>query len=282
MLKENVKITASDMPFNYTTIKLTQSRINKGLLAIPVSLLNLFPKEKCKIFITLQNGVSKEVNFTPYESSSGECRIGGLSEFYKHFNIQGNDELVLIKTDDKKFKLLSEKFFKETILQNLQELENSQNEADFDENLNKVKNIAKISKDELIQNEFVRLSKTQMQARRKIKTSTNFKNELVPTSMRLMLANLYKGKCQVSNFGFLMKNNKPYFEIHHINPNAGNHFKNLLVVSANTHAQFTYAHLWQKFDENGWLREVAFNGEKFKVFQIIDTLSKNTIKELHL
>ena len=270
------------MPLNYTTIKLTKSRIDKGLLAIPVSLLHLFPNKKCKIFITMQNNASKEVNFTPYESSSRECRIGGLSEFYKHFNIQGNDELVLIKIDDKKFKLLSEKFFKERILQDLKGLGNSQNEADFNKNLSKVKSLAEISKDELIKNEFVRLSKTKIQTRRKAKISTKSKNETVPTSMRLMLLSLYKGKCQVSNFSFLMKNNKPYFEIHHIDAKLGNHFKNLLVVSANTHAQFTYAHLWQKFDENGWLREVAFNKEKFKVFQIIDSLNENNVKELHL
>lgn len=282
MIKENVKIMASDVPLNYTTIKVTQSRINKGLLAIPVSLLNLFPKEKCKIFITMQNGITKEMNFTPYESSSRECRIGGLTEFYKHFNIQDNDELVLIKLDDKKIKLLSESFFKQAVLQDLEKLENCQSEEDFDKNLNSLKSITEISKDELIKNEFVRLSKMQIQTRRKIQVSTTFKNEAVPTSMRLILLNLYKGKCQVSNFSFLMKNNQPYFEIHHINPDMGNHFKNLLVVSANTHAQFTYAHLWQNFDENGWLREVAFNGEKFKVFQIIDNLSEANVKELHL
>ncbi len=32
----------SDIPFNYATIKLTKSRLDKGLLAIPVSLINLF------------------------------------------------------------------------------------------------------------------------------------------------------------------------------------------------------------------------------------------------
>lgn len=43
--------TASKIPFSYKTIKLTQSRLNKGLLAIPVSLIDYFPKQKGKIYI---------------------------------------------------------------------------------------------------------------------------------------------------------------------------------------------------------------------------------------
>lgn len=78
-----------------------------------------------------------------------------------------------------------------------------------------------------------------------------------------------------------MKNNKPYFELHHIEPNKSNHIKNLLVVSPNIHAKFTYSRLKQIFDEDGWLRQVFFTNVKFTVSQIIDSLSKDFNKEVH-
>jgi len=78
-----------------------------------------------------------------------------------------------------------------------------------------------------------------------------------------------------------MKNNKPYFEIHHINPLKGNHFKNLIVVCPNVHAQFTYAKLEQVFDNDGWLRKVKFNENMYPVYQIIDYLPNYFEKEVH-
>ncbi|HKB42861.1 MAG TPA: hypothetical protein VKC90_00665, partial [Chitinophagaceae bacterium] len=66
-----------------------------------------------------------------------------------------------------------------------------------------------------------------------------------------------------------------------IDPSKGNHFKNLLVVSANVHAQFTFANVIQEFDENNWLRKVKFNGEKHTVYQAIDKIKIEYFKEVH-
>ena len=72
-----MKTIESKLPFNYKTIRVTKSRINKGLLAIPVSLIDYFPKKKSKIYVSF--GKDKEailINFTPFSSSSRENRIG--------------------------------------------------------------------------------------------------------------------------------------------------------------------------------------------------------------
>ena len=72
----NMQKVKSEIGYSYITIKITKSRIDKGLLAIPISLLDKFPKEKRKITIFFddeENPSSK--NFTPYISSSKECRI---------------------------------------------------------------------------------------------------------------------------------------------------------------------------------------------------------------
>ena len=73
----------SKIPFNYITIKTTKSRIDKGLLAIPVSLIYLFPKSSTKIYLLNDEGKEETKNFTPYNSTSRECRIGGLKNFYQ-------------------------------------------------------------------------------------------------------------------------------------------------------------------------------------------------------
>ncbi len=57
--------------------------------------------------------------------------------------------------------------------------------------------------------------------------------------------------------------------------------KNLLVVSPNVHAQFTHAPVRETFDEEGWLREVSFNSENYKVTQAIDNLSKVFFKAVY-
>jgi hypothetical protein len=101
-----MKTIESKIPFNYKTIKTTQSRIDKGLLAVPVSLIDHFPKNKTKIYVTF--GPSLKVipkNFTPYTSSSRECRIGGMRKFYEDFQIKNGDELVIQILDEKKYRI---------------------------------------------------------------------------------------------------------------------------------------------------------------------------------
>jgi hypothetical protein len=83
-----VETIESKLPFDYKTIRVTQSRINKGLLAVPVSLIDYFPKRKNRIYVAF--GKDKKAvlkKFTPYTSSSRECRIGGMKSFYEKFDI---------------------------------------------------------------------------------------------------------------------------------------------------------------------------------------------------
>ena len=276
-----MKKIKTDIPFNYITIKTTKSRIDKGLLSIPVSLIDNFPKQSKNIYLIDENDNMETKTFTPYNSSSRECRIGGLSNFYKQFNIKDGDELVIQFLEDNKIRLLPENYFKENILQSLNDLENYDDEDKINSSLDSISKISNYDKDEIIKNEFVRLS-NKFVSERKIQIIDQVKiKDSVSLSMRKILLSLYDGKCQVSNFTFLMKNDKPYFEIHHIDSLKGNHFKNLLVVSPNVHAQFTYARLEQAFDDEGWLRKVKFNNDLLNVYQVIDSLPHYFEKEVH-
>lgn len=138
-----------------------------------------------------------------------------------------------------------------------------------------------MSEIDVLQNEFVFLSKQEIKGRKRVVKAESKVRESVTPSIRKMLMEIYGGKCQVTGFTFLTRENKPYFEIHHIDKEKGNHVKNLLVVSSNTHAQFEKCHIEQHFDDNGWLRSGKFNDETFTVFQAIDKLQQDFEKEIH-
>jgi len=277
-----MKRIKTDIPFNYLTIKTTKSRIDKGLLSIPVSLIDYFPKHSTKIILIDENNNEEIKTFTSNKSSSRECRIGGLRNFYEKFNIKNGDELVVQFIDDNKIKLLPENYFRNNILLSLKNFESSFDEDAYNNSLDSISKITNISKDEILKNEFVKLSKEPIPLRKIHITNQVKSKETIPLSLRKILLTLYQGRCQVTDFTFLMRNDKPYFEIHHIDPFKGNHLKNLLVVCPNVHAQFTYARLKQVFDDKGWLRNVKFNNVSFTVYQIIDGLPDYFEKEVHL
>lgn len=132
-----------------------------------------------------------------------------------------------------------------------------------------------------MRSEYLRLASHEV-LQRKVGTRNEVKTrEHIPPSLRKLLTELYHGRCQVSGFSFLKKTDEFYFEVHHINPFLGNHVKNVLVVSPNVHAQFTYAAVEQTFDASGWLRQVKFNSQGYPVFQIVDQLPAMYRKEVH-
>ncbi|MGH2645612.1 MAG: HNH endonuclease signature motif containing protein, partial [Chitinophagaceae bacterium] len=254
----------SKVPYHYITIKTTKSRIDKGLLAIPVSLIELFPKTSSKLLL-IEDGKENIKNFTPYSSSSRESRIGGMKAFYEKYNVKNGDELVIQLLDNDKFKIIPEKIFTQQVKQLEQGLEMSSSEDESSIALERIAKVVNKKPMEVIIGEYSRMA-TENISERKAVTKINLNiREGVPSAMRKILLEIYQGKCQITQFTFQTKNGNPYFEIHHIDPLKGNHFKNLLVVSPNVHAQFTFADLTQKFDNDNWLREVEFNGEKYRV-----------------
>ncbi len=246
-----------------------------------MSLIELFPKNINKIFLVDEYGKIESKTFTPYNSKSRECRIGGLRKFYESYNVVDGDELVIQLLDDEKFRIMPEKLFQSILKDKLVHFENSNNEAEIEKNLCQISNITNLSKIEFLKNDFILLSKEKIGGRNNIEKNKILVKENVPYYIRKILLELYSGKCQITGFTFLTRKNIPYFELHHIAPQKGNHLKNLLVVSPNIHAQFTHANIEQYFDDDGWLRKVKFNNNEFKVFQIIDELQKSFKKEIH-
>ncbi len=283
--KYQIQTVNSEIEYNYSTIKLTTSRINKGLLAIPVSVLEMFPKEKRKIKIYFDaNEKYVEVNFTPYSSSSRECRIGGMKKWYDLHNVKANDEVVIQKLnkDEYSFRILTERHFLKMVKELQKKTDLSYNEDSFMENVSKLAKLTNESITNVYKNEFIRLSKISNLKRNYKKNRERFKKENTPYSVKRVLREIYKGKCQLTGFTFTQKSGEPYFEIHHINENLGDFIKNLLVVSPNIHAQFTYSNKEEFFDENGWLVKVKFNEKEYSVYQYIyEIRNASFCKEVH-
>ncbi len=272
----------SEVGFSYKTVKVTQSRIDKGLLSIPVSLIEYFPKNKRKIYVTLEGSKNPiPRTFIPYSSSSKEARIGGMTQFYNKFGINDGDELVIQILADDKYRILREDTFKHSVRNTQNELDNSKDEENAISKLRQIRDIANCDFRTTLLNEYFRLSKRAVVKRKYNKSSLRKAKEGVPPSIRRIITEIYDGKCQISGFSFLMKNGKRYIEIHHIKPELGNHLKNLLLVSPNVHAQFTHAHVRRFFDDEGWLRRVRFNDRQYTVYQMLDNIQKPFEKEVH-
>lgn len=219
-----IKIKSS-IDYSYATVKITQSRIKKGLLAIPVSLAEWFPKNNTNIRIFLEDSlVPQEKHYSSYNSSTRECRIGGMADWFKENKIQDGDEIVVQLIDKKQFiyRIVPEqKFLLKT--QELQDaLDNSKNDSEASEKLISIAAWTEVDKKKAVLNEYHRLLKTiPVRDRRYVNKAINKAKEDVPYNLRVLLENIYEGHCQVCDFWFLKRDKRPYFEIHHINPSKG-------------------------------------------------------------
>jgi hypothetical protein len=277
-----MRITESALPFTYKTIRLTQSRLNKGLLAVPVTLLDYFPKKRTTVDVFMgTSSTAVEKTFTPYSSSSGECRIGGMRPFYEHYRLMDGDEIVVQFLADGKFRFMTEEQYEAVVKRVEKEFDVAENEDAAAAKLRLLSGITCSSPTDTLWSEYFRLSRAAVSIRTRTQPRPRSEKESAPPSLRRLLTDIYGGRCQVTGFGFLQKNGKPYFEIHHVRPELGNHLKNVLVVSPNTHAEFTHAFVETFCDKEGWLRSVKFNDTEFPVTQVIDRIPSRYEKEVH-
>lgn len=263
----------SNINYSYSTIKITQSRIDKGLIAIPVSLAEWFPAHNTTVQVYLDDSeVLHTKNYSSYTSSTRECRIGGVAEWFKENQIKGGDEIVvqLIDKENSIYKLIPEhKFLIKT--QALQKsFDDSEDEAGASEQITKLSRWTDLDAQKVILNEYRRLIDTiKVEKRRYIERPPSRTGENVPYNLRVLLGNIYRGHCQVCDFWFLKQDNNPYFETHHIDPSLGNSPKNIVLVCANCHRQFEYANVRPERNDDGWLIRVFFNDRNYSINQIV-------------
>lgn len=287
-LSSSKKITEkSEINYDYKTIRITKSRIEKGLLAIPKSFSNYLPKANQKIKVCLDESRIPQIKtFSSFDSSTNENRIGGLKNWFISNQVREGDELVLQILDKEKFiyRLLKEEIFLKMTKEFQLDFDNSMDDKIASEKIELISNLTQVDKTKIMYNEFLRLSKySNDEVRKRLKTSNRFSREKTPTSIRVILGNIYKGFCQVCSFTFLKKDKNPYYEIHHLDAMSGHHPKNLVLVCANCHRQFEFTNVEKYSDENGWLSKVCFNQNEYLIKQAINEIEKQEfIKTIYL
>jgi hypothetical protein len=277
----------SPINYRYATIRITQSRIDKGLIAIPVALAQWFPDHNETVQVYLNDSpVSHTKNYSSYSSSTREFRIGGVREWFQQNQIKSGDEIVIQFIDKERFvyRLIPERNF----ILKTQELQYSFDTSKTEQQaLGEITTLAQwtdLDKGKVVFNEYYRLANTlPLNEREYIKKGASRARESVPANLRILLRDIYKGHCQICDFWFLKRDKEPYFEIHHLDPLKGHHPKNLLVVCGNCHNQFEHAEVKQEFDDDWWLLKVYFNEKMYSVNQAMLSMKvEGFFKELFI
>lgn len=274
----NKIVEKSKINYDYKTIRVTKSRIEKGLLAIPRGFSNYLPKSSQLIKIYINDSLTPvSKNFSSFYSSTNENRIGGLKNWFNDNRIMEGDEVVLQIIDKEKYiyRLLKEQDFLQRAKEIQINFDNSKDDNIASQNIEQISNLIQLDSDKIVHNEFLRLvNYSNEEIRKRIKISNRWNKEKTPPNVRIILGKIYNGQCQVCLFSFLKKDHLPYYEIHHLEPNMGHHPKNIILVCANCHRQFEYANVTKKFDEKGWLSRVFFNQKDYLVKQAINEIEK--------
>jgi hypothetical protein len=279
--------TKSEINYSYATVRLTKGRIAKGLIALPKDLAGMFPENNSKIQIYLDDSKTLFTkNFTSHTSKTNESRIGGMREWFENNKFKDGDEIVIQIIDKEKpvYRLIQEDKFISTTKKLQKCFDKSETDEEANENILTIAQWTELEKEKVIWNEFYRHTFLEkLEDRKYTQKQLDKAKETAPSNYRIILGGIYSGLCQVCEFGFLKKNNKPYFELHHIKPDKGHHPKNLLLICANCHKQFEHANVTEDFNSDGWLVRVKFNHAEFSVNQIaLKTKSENYFKQTYL
>jgi hypothetical protein len=277
----------SEVNYNYATIRITQSRLNKGLLAIPVALSEMFPRQNQDVQVYLNTSPESQVKrYSSYDSTTHECRIGGLKEWFAENKVKSNDEIVVQFLDRERFiyRLIPEKMFISATREFQQAFDNARSLPDASRGVKSLADWTQSDENVVSLSEFNRLaSMSQSKERQYIERRPARARENVPPNLRTLLEKIYLGHCQICDFWFLKQDNGPYFEVHHLDPAKGHHPKNVVVVCGNCHNQFEYADARKEYDNEHWLSRVAFNHNTYPVKQALSYMRPvSFVKELFI
>lgn len=248
-------------------VLLTRSRISKGLLAIRRKFQRLFPPSAQKVTVFFDNETTPQLKpYTPYESTSRECRIYNLRQWFRKHQATAGDWVEVI-IEETGYRLVFRKRTEEES-RHREELKRAETEEQAQEALRK---LAQTQRRPLRQTALKELQRIAGQTweRKRVIIMPRERYEGVPASLRTLLKIVYQGRCQICGFTFLKRNGEPYFEVHHIDPAGGHQPQNLLVLCANCHAQMEHAEVAVERDAQGWVTAVIINGERRPVYQAL-------------
>jgi hypothetical protein len=254
------------------TIRVSASRLDKGLLAIPQKFRGWFPGEKGQIQVLFDDEENvKALMFHPYDPAVKENRIFGLRGWFFKRNVREGDVISITLEDAERrlYRIALDRYVRERQEQNArQRLQAARTDLEAEQELSVLSRLTKRRPRELAGEELLRIAQgSARRPRPSVIPGAVERREGVPSGIRILLRELHDGKCQLCSFTFEKRNGEPYFEIHHLDPKIGHHPSNLLVVCANCHAQFEHARLADFTWAGNWLVGLAINGKRISVRQ---------------
>lgn len=253
------------------TIYATESRLSKGLLAIPRKFTSAFPTTKEKIFVVFDDGSKVEPKiYVPYDPKIKECRIFGLSRWFSRRKIVAGDAITITLQDQAKgvYRIALDRFVKERQAKEARrKLYTTESQEAAAEYLRRLANSKKQKLQATAFNEIALLAQKPVLVRKRSMVLQTGRAEAVPVALRVILEAVHQGKCQICSFTFTKRDGGPYFEIHHLEANKGHHPTNVLVICPNCHAQFENATVTEMERIMGWLVRLRINGKRRRVRQ---------------
>jgi hypothetical protein len=254
------------------TIRVSTSRLGKGLLAIPQKFKDWFPSEKGQIQVVFDDEEkARALTFHPYDLVVKENRIFGLSRWFSKRRV-GEGDLISITLEDQDkrlYRIALDRFVRERKEQeSRQKLEVARTDSEAEQELSTLSRLTRKRPRQLAREELLRIAQESLrQPRPRVLPGAADRHGGVPPGIRVLLRELYDGKCQLCSFTFEKRNGDPYFEIHHLDPEVGHHPSNLLVVCPNCHAQFEHATITNFEWAGNWLVGATINGKRTAVRQ---------------
>jgi HNH endonuclease len=254
------------------TIRVSASRIEKGLLAIPQKFKDWFPSEKGQIQAVFDDEEKfKALTFHPYDPAVKENRIFGLGRWFSKRSVREGDliSITLEDPDRQLYRIALDRFVQEREEQrSRQKLRAARTDLEAEQELSRLSRLTTKRPRKLVQEELLRIAQESVRLPRpRVFPSPAERHEGVPCGIRVLLRELHEGKCQLCSFTFEKRNGEPYFEIHHLDPQVGHHPSNLLLVCPNCHAQFEHATVTDWEWAGNWLVGVIINGKRVAVRQ---------------
>ena len=253
------------------TLYATDSRISKGLLAIPRKFGGEFPASKGKILVVFDDGTKVEPKiFVPYDRKIKESRVFGLSRWFSRRGIVAGDAITITAEDPIKgiYRIALNRFVQQRrAAEARRQFYTTDSPQIAREQLGKLAESRKEKVQEIALQEIALLAQRPLLRRKRVMVIQRGRGEAVPPALRALLEAIHQGKCQICGFTFNKQDGKPYFEIHHLEPDGGHHPMNVLVICPNCHAQLENAIVTETERAMGWLVAVKINGKRFKVRQ---------------
>jgi len=256
------------------TIRATSSRLAKGLLAIPRKFESWFPPDKREIQVAFDDEQRvRGLTFHPYDTTAKESRIFGLGRWFSSRGVREGD-LISISVEDAGallYRVSLDRYVREREEQKARRsLHNAPSDLEAHSQLAKLAKLTRRRLSKAAQDELLRIAQSsERRPRPEMAVGAAGRRASTPPGFRVLLRELYSGKCQLCSFTFQKRDGEPYFEVHHLDPDLGHHPTNLLVLCPNCHAQFEHAVVTDLKWVGNWLVGVTINGRRFRIRQAL-------------